>query len=222
MLSNSPLLGLSTPAACAALLAALTLAVVFTMLVENWPRLVVPLTPEQPLVPYRTAPSPVAALSTWSNDQVTAALLAAYCASKRPAASRVAAWVTADECPPSLDEAMFKPGASFRGKPGRVTALARADDDERCWVALNTSVDIQAGLRRSSVKDETLTGLLLWWQCAQSGGPIEAASVPPFVAAVEQVIPAVADTPVAAVLAPVLSAARGAQSIGSSFPLAPQ
>lgn len=156
LMLSSPVVGIGV------LLGVLALAVFASMLVENWGRWSEPIAVPEP------------AGRSWSDRDALAALFAAYVAGRRPAAGRVGGWITAAGCPESLDSMRFTAGMSLRNKPARVADLVAATDGGRCWVGLNDSVDIAAGLRRSPVRDPLLASIMLWWAHVESGGELDA------------------------------------------------
>jgi hypothetical protein len=242
-------------AACVVLLVGMTLLVVFTMVVENWQRLVqtLPDLPEPDPEPATRAGRPgvarpsggpsglddtaallavipsappaagrsdgaltVATGSLQLRDAATADVLAAllfaaYASSRRAAADRASAWVTAAATPPSLDPARYPAGVQLRGRPARVAELLRADDGDATWVTLQASVDIAKGTTRAPVKQPTLAALVSWWEHGRSLpavlAPSEAARIAEAVGAVR---PQLDGTPWAATVALLEAALRDA------------
>ena len=97
-------------------------------------------------------------------DVLAGLLFAAYAASRRTAADRAAAWVTASATPPSADPERFGTGVNLRGKPARVAELLAIRDGGATWVTLQPTVDIAKGVARSPVTQPTLAGLVSWWE----------------------------------------------------------
>lgn len=170
------------------LLGSLTALVLFTMVVENWSRMVQPLpgrtnvliTDERPepsfAVPRSGAPERAVVVGsgslhlrdTGTADVLAGVLFAAYAASRRTAADRAAAWVTAAAVPPSADPQRFPPGVVLRGRPSKVAELLAIRDGGVSWVTLQTSVDIATGVARRPVTQPTLAGLVSWWERTRS------------------------------------------------------
>jgi hypothetical protein len=100
-------------------------------------------------------------------DVLTGLLFAAYAASRKAAADRAAAWVTVAATPPTADPTRFPPGVRLRGRPARVAELLGFRDGGCTWVTLQPNVDIAAGLARTPVKQDTLAGLVAWWERSQ-------------------------------------------------------
>ena len=121
-------------------------------------------------------------------DVLAALLFAAYAASRRAAADRASAWVTAAATPPSLDPARYPAGVQLRGRPARVADLLRVDDGDVTWVTLQASVDIAKGTARAPVKQPTLAARVSWWEHGRSLpavlAPTEAARIAEAIGAV--------------------------------------
>lgn len=151
-------------------------------------------------------------------DVLAGLLFAAYAASRRAAADRAAAWVTAAAPPPSLDPTRFPAGVQLRGKPARVAELLLARDGGATWVTLQPSVDVAKGVARSPVKQATLTGLLSWWELSRSlPAVVRPGAAAPIAQAVEAVRPQLDDSawtePVGMLLAALQDAARSGESL---------
>jgi hypothetical protein len=86
-------------------------------------------------------------------------VFASYAAARLPEANRVAAWVTSAAWPPGRTGSAYRPGCNLRGRPAAVEQLLTCDVDDRCWVTLNTAIDVDRGLRTRPADCEVLRGV---------------------------------------------------------------
>jgi hypothetical protein len=227
------------------LMAALVLLMVFcvvaTLVVENWSRPVVrlPSAPAEPSVaPARAAPVESAPSATVPEDlrlevpgraaadRLVAVLFASYAARREPEANRVAAWVTASEWPPSGFGGAYRPGADLRGRPAAVARLLECADEGRCWLTLNTDVDIERGLRTRPPSCDLLGSVLLAFRASRTAMTrLDAEQVRDLAAALRHLEPTWSPSTGAADVAPLAEAVERASALGTglcvSVPLVP-
>lgn len=230
------------------LMAALVLLMVFcvvaTLVVENWSRPVVRLSspPDEPSVtPARSEPvepEPEASPATVPDDvrlelpgraaadRLVAVLFASYAARREPEANRVAAWVTAAAWPPSGFGGSYRPGADLRGRPAAVARLLECADEGRCWLTLNTDVDIERGLRTRPPTCELLASVLLAFRASRTAMTrLDAEQVCELDAALRHLAPTWSPSTGAPDVAPLAEAVERAAELGTglcvSVPLVP-
>lgn len=107
-----------------------------------------------------------------ARDQLVAAVLAAYASARLPEANRVAAWVTSAGWPPGRTGSAYRPGVNLRGRPAAVGQLLECDDENRCWVVLNDTVDVDRGLRTRPATCEVLQGVCVLRRAVIGGVPL--------------------------------------------------
>lgn len=220
--------------ACVLLVVLLGIAVLASMLVENWGRWSVDLTvpasatrtarstaPTQPAVDETDAAAPIdrelEIAGSAAADRAVAVLFAAYAAERLPEANRVAAWVTSSDWPPSRTGGSYRPGADLRAKPVAVGRLLDCADQGRCWLTLSDRTDIARGLRARPPSCPVLGGLVVVWHATRAAMTrLDPDDVATAAAAVRELAPRWATTtgapdvePIAAVLSDAASAGAG-------------
>ena len=165
-----------------------------------------------------TEPGSLHLRDTATADVLTGLLFAGYAASRKAAADRAAAWVTVAATPPTADPTRFPPGVRLRGRPARVAELLAFRDGGCTWVTLQPKVDIAAGLARTPVKQDTLAGLVAWWERSQQLpaviNPTDAARIARSIEAIRPQLDATPWTePVGLLLAALTDATTGRETL---------
>ena len=227
----------------AALVLLMVVCVVATLVVENWSRPVVRLSslPDEPSATparaERPGPEPASPATAPEDvrlelpgraaaDRVVAVLFASYAARREPEANRVAAWVTAAAWPPSGFGGSYRPGADLRGRPAAVARLLECADEGRCWLTLNTDVDIERGLRTRPPSCELLIAVLLAFRASRTAMTrLDAEQVSELDAALRHLAPTWSPSTGAPDVAPLAEAVERAAELGAglcvSVPLVP-
>lgn len=223
------------------LVASLLVSVVLSMWVEtrlgsgarpSRPRATAPSPPElalhdpepEPLEPEPLEPEPVATredvliaiAGRERADQLVGALFAAYVVSGGSAARRAAGWVTA-VAESSLEGSQFRAGADLRGRTAPVRTLFLHDEADRCWVTLQTTVDIARGVGRHPVECPTLDGLVRLWHVTRSAmTSVPDGDVDSILASIDELAPTWRGTTAAPLIDPLAGALRAAFGAGDT------
>ena len=125
--------------ACVLLVVVLGLAVLASMVVENWGRWTVSvptgvLATETLLPASADGDVDLVIDGRAAADRAVAVLLGAYAADRYPEANRAAAWVTAADGPPGRLGESYPAGVDLRARPVAVGRLLDCADQGRCWL----------------------------------------------------------------------------------------